>query len=249
MSKGFMISGVLLLVFSCQITLAQVPETAPEIKALMRKAIEEMNAEKYAEANVTFRKMLASKKVLPTNMSYFFAETLYMINQFHNSENFVKKYLKLAGMGGDYYDQAVQLQQLLDQKKVEIKDCEYCNVFGYRLETCELCNGKGTLTSTCYYCKGYGKTNCLTCHGEGVIVTRNIFDVEEYKACHVCETKGFNVCKVCHGHKVIENQCPDCLGSRLTQTSEICDHQPHHSESEHLHDPAGDHESETKIEN
>ena len=207
--------------------LAQQKGVSPETQAMMNRALDEMEAGKYAEANVTFRKMLASKKVLPTNMSYFFAETLYMINQFHNSENFVNKYLKLAGKGGDYYDQAVGLQKLLENKKNEIKECNHCNIFGYRLKECQLCAGKGTLTSTCYYCKGIGRTNCLTCQGDGVIITKNIFGVEEYKTCHVCETKGFIMCKVCHGHKVIDNQCPDCLGSKLTQTDEICDHRHH----------------------
>ena len=94
----------------------------------MSRAIEEMNSGQYAEANVTFRKMLASKKVLPTNMSYFFAETLYMIKQFHNSENFVNKYLKLAGKGGDYYDQAVGLQKLLEDKKTEIRNTNWLSL-------------------------------------------------------------------------------------------------------------------------
>ena len=224
MFRRITVLGFLLLLLECQAILAQDSGVSREIKALMEQAVAEMESGKYAEANVTFRKMLASKKVLPTNMSYFFAETLYMINQFHNSENFVNKYLKLAGKGGDYYDEAVGLQGLLEDKKTEMKDCDYCNVFGYRLEKCLLCAGKGTLTSTCYYCKGHGKTNCLTCQGDGVIITKNIFDVEEYRTCHVCETKGYKVCKVCHGHKVIENQCPDCLGSKLNQTDEICDH-------------------------
>ena len=237
MFRRFTVLGFLLLLLECQILVAQEANISPEIRALMNQAVDEMSSGKYAEANVTFRKMLASKRVLPTNMSYFFAETLYMINQFHNSENFVDKYLNLAGKGGDYYDQAVGLKQLLEDKKTEIKDCNYCNIFGYRLVKCQLCDGHGSLKSTCYYCKGYGKTNCLTCQGDGVIITKNIFGVEEYRTCHVCDTKGYNVCKVCHGHKVIENQCPDCLGSKLTETNEICDHQEHDHEMENLEKP------------
>lgn len=205
---------------------AQAPRISQEIETLMKKAVSEMNGRKYEEANLTFREMLASKKVLPTNMSYYFAETLYMINQYHNSENFLSKYIELAGKGGDYYAQALELQTLLTNKKNEIKDCDYCNVFGYRLSTCQLCDGIGSLASTCYYCKGLGKTSCLTCKGDGVIVTKNIFDVAEYKSCHVCQTNGYHACKVCHGNKIINNQCPDCLGSRLIATKKICDHKP-----------------------
>ncbi len=211
----------------------QAPIIEPEIEAMMDEAISFMDQGQFEKANLSFRKMLSTKKVLPTNMSYLFAETLYMIKQFHNSENFIGKYIELAGKGGDYYDQAIELQGEINKEKKDIDDCQYCNVFGYRLKSCQLCQGKGTMTSTCYYCKGLGKTNCLTCLGDGIIITKNIFDVEEYKSCHVCETKGFNVCKVCNGNKIIDNQCPDCLGSKFTQTKTICDHEP--SEHEHNH--------------
>jgi len=202
---------------------AQIVE--PEIKTMMAQATTEMNAGHFNDANITFRKMLATKKVLPTNMSYLFAETLFMINQYHNSESFLIKYMDLAGKGGDYYQQAVELQRAIQEKMMDIQECSQCNVFGYRLKMCNLCGGEGTITSTCYYCKGLGKTNCLTCQGNGVIISKNIFDVDEYKSCHVCDTKGYIVCKVCKGNNVIKNQCPDCLGSKNTPTEEICEHQ------------------------
>ncbi len=221
------------LILCCLQTEAQPPIISNEIQGLMQKAVGQMNDRKYEEANLTFREMLASKKVLPTNMSFFFAETLYMINQYHNSENFLNKYLDLAGKGGDYYTQATELQTLLSTRKNEIKECNYCNVFGYRLNNCQLCEGKGSLVSTCYYCKGIGKTSCLTCQGDGVIVTKNIFDVAEYKSCHVCNTNGYHACKVCHGSKIVNNQCPDCLGSKFIASKEICDHKPTKVDHEH----------------
>ncbi len=223
-----------LLLVVCFQSEAQQPIISPAIQDLMKKAVDQMNDRKYEEANVTFREMLASKKVLPTNMSFFFAETLYMINQYHNSENFLNKYLDLAGKGGDYYTEATELQRLLTSRKDEIKTCNYCNVFGYRLDSCKLCEGKGSLVSTCYYCKGIGKTSCKTCQGDGVIVTKNIFDVAEYKSCHVCNTKGYHACKVCHGSKIVNNQCPDCLGSKFIASKIICDHKP--GDAEHIHE-------------
>ena len=197
-----------------------------EVKDLMDKAVAQMNARDYKDANNTFRKMLASKKVLPTNMSYLFAETLFMVGQYHNSENFLDKYVDLAGKGGDYYAQAIDLKAAITKKKEEIEACTFCTVFGYRLKNCTVCNGEGHITSTCYYCKGLGKTNCLTCEGDGVIISTNIFDVKEYKSCHVCDTKGYVECKICKGKNIINKQCPECLGSKLEATNTICDHQP-----------------------
>ncbi|WP_346754670.1 molecular chaperone DnaJ [Splendidivirga corallicola] len=198
-----------------------------EVRQLMDRAIEEMESGKYQKANTTFREMLDTKKVLPSNMSYLFSKTLYMIEQYHNSKNFLDKYLDLTGKAGDYYEEALALKRALNENIEEIKSCNFCNIFGYRLEHCDVCDGHGSLKAACYYCRGIGKTNCPTCLGKGVIITKNQFDVEEYESCHTCQTVGNVTCKVCSGKKVIDSQCPQCLGSGRSKTKEICDHLPH----------------------
>ncbi len=214
----------LLLIFSFSKSFAQRPLIDKDVTALMRKAKVEMQQQNYKKANSTFRKMLATKKVMPTDMSYLFAETLYAINQNENSKNFLTKYLKLTGEAGNYYEQALQLKTLLEKKESEIMDCDLCDTKGYELVTCPLCEGKGLLTATCYYCKGAGKTACKTCHGEGVLITKNKFGKNEYESCPTCHTTGFTTCPVCLGKKVLESQCPDCIGSGKIPSQKICKH-------------------------
>ena len=117
----------------------QLPEKIiydQEIIDLMNKAKAEMKAEDYTAANKTFRKALATCKILPTDLSYLFAETLYVVHQYQNSLNFVEKYLGLAGQGGNYYDKAIELKGLLNAEFEKIKNCDYCNLSGYRYTTC-----------------------------------------------------------------------------------------------------------------
>ena len=57
----------------------------PEVEALISHARAQMEANDFEGANFTFRKALATKKVLPTSMSYFFARTLFVIHQNQNA--------------------------------------------------------------------------------------------------------------------------------------------------------------------
>ena len=61
-------------------TLAQKNADNP-VEELMELAIAQMNDGDYEAANITFRKILKLNTVLPDDLSYLFAETLYMVNQ------------------------------------------------------------------------------------------------------------------------------------------------------------------------
>ena len=197
----------------------------PDVVALISSAKELMSEGDYEGANKMFRRALATKKTLPTDMSYFFAETLFIINQFQNSKNFIDKYLKLAGQGGDYYDEALKLQTLLTDRFNEIRDCELCNLSGYRFVTCDNCHGEGESTEVCYQCKGHGLTTCPKCTGMGVLISFNSLGQRQYESCSLCESKGYVVCTVCHGEKTLSGTCTVCLGTGHKVSSQICNHQ------------------------
>lgn len=203
---------------------------------LLNKAKAEMKAEKYAEANKTFRKALATRKILPTDLSYLFAETLYIIHQYQNSLNFVDKYIDLAGQGGNYYDKAIELKQLLNNEFDKIKECNYCNLSGYRYIKCNNCLGIGETTETCYNCKGSGATICPKCMGEGVYITFNSFSGKQYHACDICDGKGYSSCHVCEGVKTLSGSCSVCLGTKQKVSATLCDHLDHTEDSSHNHD-------------
>jgi len=206
--------------------LAQERQYDPEVIQLMNQAKAKMAADDYESANKIFRKALATKKVLPTDLSYYFAQTLFVIHQYQNSQNFIDKYIELAGQGGNHYDEAVQLKKLLSKEFKEIRACKYCNLSGYRYITCDNCNGTGISTEVCYNCKGNGVVTCPKCMGNGVIVTFNSFLGKQYTACDLCDTKGYIICPVCHGEKTLTGTCSVCLGTGKKVSNIICNHQP-----------------------
>lgn len=205
----------------------QQPVVNEKVEQYMKLARSQMDEGHYEDANITFRKILSLNEVLPTNLSYLFAETLFMIGQYENSQNFLDKYLSLSGKAGDYYEQSLELEQLLQAKKDSIISCELCNRKGYRLTPCLTCMQTGKTIQTCHYCRGKGLTTCTVCTGKGVIISDNTFGEKKYQSCYNCNGKGYVHCPLCHGTKTLEKNCHVCGGDGLENTNTICDHIAH----------------------
>ncbi|CAN5263637.1 hypothetical protein BH23BAC1_BH23BAC1_33630 [soil metagenome] len=203
-----------------------------KIEHYMKEAKAHMDAGNYEEANLSFRKMLTLRATLPSEMCYYFAVTLYNINQFHNSKNFITKYLNLTGTSGPYYKDMLVLNDLIEEKYKEIKDCDLCDSKGYAFKDCHQCHGAGHTSVACNYCKGKGMTTCMACSGNGVKITENVFKEKEYKACNVCESKGYTTCTVCKGSKIENLPCNTCKGSGALATNQVCTHPTEDSAAE-----------------
>ena len=198
--------------------------TAQQVDELLQLAVDQMNDAKYESANLTFRKILKLDAVLPDELSYLFAETLYMVDQYHNSKSFVDKYIRLAGPTGRYYSQALDLKMYLDEEFEQILICKQCDNRGYKLLPCDLCHGSGKVHTECFYCFGVGINRCEICKGQGVITSLNAFSEPQYHTCNSCQGKGQTACKVCYGEKEVFQNCPECYGTNNRSGSEICDH-------------------------
>ena len=222
---------VCLLLASSFLGIAQNPnfplpqQFDPEVEKLIDQAIQQMEVEDYEAANSTFRQALATNKVLPTSMSYFFAKTLFVIHQNQNAKNFVEKYIELAGKGGDHYEEAVSLRNLIDKEFNDIKACDLCNLSGYRYSTCDNCNGVGHTVELCYNCYGNSPIMCKKCIGRGVLITTTAFGERIYSSCDTCESKGYVDCPVCMGKREIAGRCTICLGTGKKVSKQICNHQ------------------------
>ena len=210
--------------------LAQSPRILPpaqfdaDIVALVDKAKAQMDQGDYEGANKTFRQALATKRVLPSALSYYFAETLYVIHQNQNAKNFVEKYIELAGKGGDHYAAAIRLKELIENQFEEIKACEYCNLSGYRYIECDNCNGLGHTVEICYNCHGNGLTMCRKCIGRGVLITSTKFGEQIYSSCDKCDSKGYIICPICNGTEELSGRCSVCLGTSKKVSKTICNH-------------------------
>jgi hypothetical protein len=186
-----------------------------------------MDEGRYDAAYTTFRDILSSGKVLPTNLSYYFAETLYHIGQYQNSQNFIDKYLKISGKGGDYFDEATMLSTLLLKEFNLISACNYCDVSGYRLIPCTHCHGVKNIIESCHLCNAAGITTCKKCEGEGVLIIIDVFNEKKYQTCDKCDGNGYHLCETCLGSKSIKLNCPVCLGSGFEKSEQLCDHKEH----------------------
>ena len=195
-----------------------------QVDELMETAIAQMNEGEYEQANLTFRKILKIDAVLPDEMSYLFAETLYMVDQNYNSRSFLDKYIRLVGTTGRYYSQAMDLKHYLDQEYELILECRTCDSRGYKLKDCHHCDSKGKLTDQCFYCRGVGINLCDLCKGQGVTTSYSAFGERKYQTCNNCQGKSQTVCKVCQGEKLVYEDCQVCHGTGQTAGTEICDH-------------------------
>ena len=224
-------SIVVALVMACLVALPlhaqQNENVSPEVQAAVKEAKALMDAGKYEAANQTFRNILDSKQVIPSELCYYFAETLFMIGQYKNSENFAAKYIELTGKGGDYYKEVIDLQELLANRVDDILACQLCDRNGYRYENCHVCSSTGQLTSQCYYCKGNGLITCQTCLGEGVQIGNTQFGTKTYTTCQICQGNGKHTCPVCTGTKELTNNCYHCAGTGRESSADLCNHTEH----------------------
>lgn len=203
----------------------------PDVEAyeLLKQAKLQMENGDFQKANLIFRKMLKLNSVLPTEMSYLFAETLYKVGQYENSKNFLEKYHQLTDRGSDYYLLSLELEKQIDKEIQRIRDCQLCSVSGYLLVPCDVCHQSGTTVQDCVHCRGTGIVTCSVCTGAGVIITTTQFNDKDYRSCEKCSSKGFINCPVCEGKKHIETACATCEGKGQKVTDQLCDHLPHQS--------------------
>lgn len=192
--------------------------------ALLTKAKEQMAQQEYQAANGSFREMLALKTVLPTEMCYYFASTLFMLGQYDNSLRFTEKYMELAGSGGEFYKESRELKALLQDKMATIRNCSHCDTKGYELEACLNCEQSGQLSKSCTRCYGRKQVKCISCEGEGVVIEKNHFEQQTYHTCQRCEGKGIQECPTCKGRGQAVLDCRYCQGSGRTPTTRLCKH-------------------------
>jgi len=218
---------------SLNFAMAQVQPNLGQSGRLMNNAITEMKVENFEKANAFFRQIIDSNLPIPSEMPYYFAETLFELQQFDNSANFLNKYLEINGFKGDNYEAAKRLEKRLENPLHEIKVCQLCDRRGYRYQECFICEGTKQIEQECNYCKAKGVIGCSRCVGSGMVTKRNIFNIVEYFECERCSGKGRLECPTCNGSKKEVSACRTCQGSGRLQSDHLCDHEPE-KEIQHL---------------
>jgi hypothetical protein len=215
-----------LLLGLAQFGFAQVPNLG-QTSRLMNAAKSAMQQSDYELANHHFRQIIDSKVPIPSEMPFLFAETLFHLGQYHNSQSFLQKYLEINGFKGDHYHEAKQLEEQLKEPLATIQSCQFCDRKGYRYNACPTCEGRKQIEQDCSYCKGHGIVGCSRCAGKGMITKKNVFNIVEYFECQRCDGKGRLTCPQCEGSNKEFSQCKTCKGTGALPSDELCDHEEH----------------------
>lgn len=216
---------VILMTVSAEALYAQVSPNLGNTSRLMTNATNAMEAGDFEKANEIFRQIIQSNAPIPSEMPYFFAETLYQLKQYDNSRNFLGKYLDLNGFKGQHYQEAKALESKLEQPLKEILACQYCDKKGYRLLTCTTCSGEKQVEQDCTLCKAQGIVGCSRCAGKGIVTKKNVFNIVEYYDCERCAGAGRLTCPRCEGTHKEYGECRTCDGSGHLESEDICNHE------------------------
>jgi hypothetical protein len=190
----------------------------------MKGALAAIERNDFQTANSIFRNLIDSGLPLPDDMPYYFAETLFQLGQFDNSNNFVSKYLEITGFTGQHYDGALALKEKLKAPLAQIEACNFCDARGYRYRTCFVCEGKKQSEQACSYCKAKGLVGCSRCGATGMIKKINVFNLVEFFECERCSGKGRLTCPECGGGGKEISECKTCNGSGHLSSDQLCNH-------------------------
>ena len=206
---------------------AQSQPNLGQTSRLMNTALAAMEAGQYERANNVFRQIVESRVPIPPEMPYYFAETLFHLEQYDNSANFLNKYLEINGFKGDNYEAAKALESKLVSPLNVIKECTFCDRKGYSFQLCSTCKGDKHLEQPCNVCQAKGIVGCSRCAGSGMVTKKNVFNIMEYFECERCDAKGRLTCPTCEGSKVIHSDCRTCSGTGKTSSEVLCGHPGH----------------------
>ncbi|WP_199856445.1 molecular chaperone DnaJ [Lunatibacter salilacus] len=204
---------------------AQVSPNLGNTSRLMTQATTAMEEGEFEKANAIFHQIIQSNAPIPSEMPYFFAETLYELKQYDNSSNFLGKYLDLNGFKGQHYKEAKALERKLEEPLKEISACQFCDKKGYRLLTCTTCSGEKQVEQDCTLCKAQGIVGCSRCAGQGIVTKKNVFNILEYYDCERCSGAGRLTCPRCEGTHLEYGECRTCAGTGHLESEELCNHQ------------------------
>lgn len=190
----------------------------------LKAAREAMASQDYSAADKHFKAMLSSGEALPAEMCYYFAVTLFELEQYGNSKAFNEKYQQLTKKQGPLQQDSETLASVLQVKLEPAKSCLLCDNAGYLLEACAVCEGKGTIAKACNACLGAKSLVCSVCKGDGVAITTDKLGAKVYSTCANCDGDGQADCRLCAGKGYQPAACAVCSGSGQLPSDKLCSH-------------------------
>jgi tetratricopeptide (TPR) repeat protein len=111
-------------IINMAVTSAQYDELPVEVQfdIIMKSATEKMLAEKWDEALKDYEKLINMGLELPVGFYFHYGKLLQEVGDVDKSLQNLKKYLKLAGRDGNYYNEAIGLIVKLDMEKRKLAE-------------------------------------------------------------------------------------------------------------------------------
>lgn len=153
-----------------------------ELMRLMDQGIELMDNEQYEEANVKFKEVLKSSKVVPTDLCFYFGKNSFHMGKYRQSIDWLNKYLELKGTKGRYYEECVEYLEKSNEAFLTLREEEKKEVHNILTANYDI------------DCGPSGKVVCPVCKGKGVIITKGAFG-DSYKACPYSDDHGNLTCE------------------------------------------------------
>jgi len=141
-----------------------------------------LEAGKYTEADVYFRKVLKNMKVLPTNLSYYFGKNSFYLNKYKQSIDWLNKYIELEGTRGRFFSDAVEHLNNAEAEYRKQREAEIQKVVAELSAESEIDCGES------------GKVKCPVCLGQGVIIKEGTFG-NQYTTCPFSDDQGRLTCE------------------------------------------------------
>jgi hypothetical protein len=181
---GYCLAGILL---TTSMVYAQdaVPDDPEQMKYLDQGIREFDNAE-YEAADVTFRQVLGSVKVLPAEICYYFGANSYYLGKYKQSINWLNKYIELKGTTGQYFDQCTAYLNKAQEKYMAANTKTEETVYDPGREI-------DYTVMPVIDCGPAGKIVCPVCKGQTVIIKRSALGYD-YRSCRYCDTHGYLTC-------------------------------------------------------
>jgi hypothetical protein len=148
----------------------------------IEQAYEETMAGNYAIADELYRQILTTKQPIPSNLCFYFGKNSYHLAKYHQSIDWLNKYIELKGTEGAFFEETKKLLAL--NKKILQQERNIA-----RQQTEEILSKSYDID-----CGPSGKVTCPVCKGETVIIQDTHFG-KNYKTCTYCDKDGNMSCE------------------------------------------------------
>ncbi|MGB3181187.1 MAG: hypothetical protein WBB45_07335 [Cyclobacteriaceae bacterium] len=139
----------------------------------MDKGVELTNQGKYLEADILLLEAMDELQELPADLCYHFGRNSYYLEKYSQSLSWLYKYLELKGSDGRY---SAEASEYIERSEKDLRARKSS------LAKATVSSSSENINTQPRPCKEGEQIKCPVCRGEGVVITRGVFD-KTYRTC------------------------------------------------------------------